>query len=79
MPDKTPGAGFSRPGLTKFCGLDELGLEVVGQRLEPNRAMPACRVVEPISGALAAAARAPRVTPSFGSWPTSRWAGAPQC
>jgi transposase len=47
MPDKTPGAGFSRPDLTKFCGLDELGLEVVGQRLEPNRALLACRVVEP--------------------------------
>jgi transposase len=27
--------------------LDELGLEVVGQRLEPDRAVLACRVVEP--------------------------------
>ncbi|RCS57779.1 ISL3 family transposase [Microbacterium sp. JB110] len=30
-----------------FCRLDELGLEVTGQRLEPNRAVLACRVVEP--------------------------------
>jgi hypothetical protein len=28
-----------------FCRLDELGLEVVGQRLEPDRAVLACRVV----------------------------------
>jgi transposase len=27
--------------------LDELGLEVVGQRLEPDRAVLACRVIEP--------------------------------
>ena len=38
---------FSRPDLTKFCRLDELGLRVVGQRLEPDRAVLACRVVEP--------------------------------
>jgi transposase len=30
-----------------FCRLDELGLEVTGQRLEPDRAVLACRVVEP--------------------------------
>ena len=35
------------PDLTTFCRLDELGLEVVGQRLEPDRAVLACRVVEP--------------------------------
>jgi transposase len=40
-------ATFACPDLTKFCGLDELGLEVVGQRLEPDRAVLACRVVEP--------------------------------
>lgn len=33
--------------LTTFCGLDELGLEAVGQRIEPDRAVLACRVVEP--------------------------------
>ena len=35
------------PDLTTFCRLDELGLEVTGQRLEPDRAVLACRVVEP--------------------------------
>ncbi len=43
MPDAT----FACPDLTTFCRLDELGLEVVGQRLEPERALLACRVVEP--------------------------------
>jgi transposase len=40
-------ATFDRPNLTTFARLDELGLEVVGQRLEPDRAVLACRVVEP--------------------------------
>jgi transposase len=35
---------FARPNLTAFCRLDELGLVVVGQRLEPKRAVLACRV-----------------------------------
>jgi len=39
-------ATFACPDLTTFCGLDELGLEVVGQRLEPDRAVLACRVVD---------------------------------
>ena len=43
MPDAT----FACPDLTTFTHLDELGLEVVGQRLEPDRAVLACRVVEP--------------------------------
>ena len=47
MDDATPGAGFGRADLTTFAGLDELGLEVTGQRLEPGRAVLACRVVEP--------------------------------
>ena len=38
---------FACPDLTKFCGLDELGLVVTGQRLEPDRAVLACRVAEP--------------------------------
>jgi transposase len=29
-----------------FCGLDELGLQVTGQRLEPGRAVLACRVLD---------------------------------
>jgi len=40
-------ATFACPDLTTFAGLEELGLEVVGQRLEPDRAVLACRVVEP--------------------------------
>ena len=43
MPDAT----FACPDLTKFARLDELGLVVVGQRLHPDRAVLACRVVEP--------------------------------
>ena len=42
MPDAT----FARPDLTTFCRLDELGLVAVGQRLEPRRAVLACRVVD---------------------------------
>jgi transposase len=39
-------ATFAGPDLSTFCRLDELGLKVVGQRLEPDRAVLACRVVE---------------------------------
>ncbi|QUW17848.1 ISL3 family transposase [Agrococcus sp. Marseille-Q4369] len=39
-------ATFASLDLTAFCGLDELGLEAVGQRLEPDRAVLECRVVE---------------------------------
>jgi transposase len=39
-------ATFACPDLTTFCRLDELGLEVTGQRLEPDRAFLACRVVD---------------------------------
>jgi transposase len=38
-------ATFACPDLTTFCRLDALGLEVTGQRLEPDRAVLACRVV----------------------------------
>ncbi|RYZ31157.1 MAG: ISL3 family transposase [Propionibacteriaceae bacterium] len=40
MPDAT----FACPDLTTFCRLDELGLEVTGQRLTPDRAVLACRL-----------------------------------
>jgi hypothetical protein len=40
-------ATFTCPDLTTFCRLEELGLEAVGQRLEPDRAVLACRVTEP--------------------------------
>ena len=46
MPDAT----FGCPDLTSFCRLDELGLVVVGQRLEPDRAVLACRVLEADDG-----------------------------
>jgi transposase len=42
-----PDATFGCPDLTTFAGVDELGLEVTGQRLAPDRAVLACRVVEP--------------------------------
>lgn len=42
-----PNATFDDCDLTKFCRLDELGLEATGQRLEPGRAVMACRVLEP--------------------------------
>ena len=38
-------ATFTAPDLTTFAGVDELGLEVTGQRLEPGRAVLACRVL----------------------------------
>ncbi|MFV2145206.1 transposase family protein, partial [Isoptericola sp. G70] len=38
-------ATFCTPDLTTFCRLDELGLVVVGQHLEPDRAVLECRVV----------------------------------
>jgi transposase len=44
--DATPPAGFGCPDLSVFCRLDELGLEVTGQRLEPDRAVLACRVAD---------------------------------
>ncbi|MEZ0164741.1 ISL3 family transposase [Kineococcus sp. LSe6-4] len=43
MPDAT----FTTPDLTTFTGLDDLGLIVTGQRLEPGRAVLDCRVLEP--------------------------------
>ncbi|MBK8437856.1 MAG: ISL3 family transposase [Austwickia sp.] len=42
-------ATFAAPDLTTFTRLDELGLRVVGQRLEPDRAVLACVVAEPDS------------------------------
>lgn len=42
MPDAT----LACPDVTTFCRLDELGLEVTGQRARPGRAMLACRIVD---------------------------------
>ena len=41
-----PEATFACPDLTTFCRLDELGLEVTGQRLLSDRAVLACRIVD---------------------------------
>ena len=38
-------ATFSDPDLTTFTGLDDLGLQAVGQHLEPDKAVLACRVL----------------------------------
>lgn len=38
---------FDHADLTAFCRLDELGLVVTGQRLEPDRVVLACRVLDP--------------------------------
>jgi transposase len=38
---------FADPDVTTFARLDGLGLKVVGQFLEPDRAVLACRVVDP--------------------------------
>lgn len=40
-------ATFVAPDLTTFAGLDELGLVVTGQRVEPERSVLECRVAEP--------------------------------
>ena len=37
---------YAAPDLSLFCRLDELGLEAVGQLLEPGRATLECRVLE---------------------------------
>lgn len=37
---------FARPDLTTFIRLDELGLEVVGQHVEPRHTVLVCRIVE---------------------------------
>jgi hypothetical protein len=39
-----PDVTFACPDLTTFCRLDELGLEVTGQRLAQDRAVLACRI-----------------------------------
>ena len=47
MHDATRAGAFACADLTTFCRLDELGLVVTGQRLEPTRAVLACKVVVP--------------------------------
>ena len=40
-----PNTTFDRPDLSTFTHLDDLGLEVTGQRIEPDHAVLACRIV----------------------------------
>ena len=63
MADATPAAGFACADLTLFCRLDELGLEVTGQRLEPGRAVLRAGSSSRIDGAGSAAVRGLCVTP----------------
>src|SRR4029077_7398299 len=37
-------ASFACADVTTFCRLDELGLEVTGQKVEPDRAVLACQI-----------------------------------
>ena len=39
-----PNTIFDRPDLSAFTGLDDLGLEVTGQRIWPDHAVLACRI-----------------------------------
>jgi len=68
-----PDATFACPDLTTFCRLDELGIEAVGQRLELDGAVIACRVVEPDQWCRKCGAREHLGTRSRGSWRTNRW------
>jgi hypothetical protein len=73
-------ATFVPPDLGSFCRLDELGLQVVGQRLEPGRVVLACRVVETDEFARwccrGGCEAAPRDSVTHG-WRISRWGVAP--
>jgi hypothetical protein len=73
-------ATFLTPDLGSFCRLDELGLQVVGQRLEPGRAVLACRVVETDEFARwccrCGCGAAPRDIVTRG-WRISRWGWRP--
>jgi hypothetical protein len=77
-------AAFGCLDLSTFCRLDELGLVVVGQRLEPDRAVLGAGswrpMTAPKAGADAVGVQEEPGTPSRGSWRTSRWAGdRPPC
>ena len=72
-------ATFACPDLTTFCRLDGLGLVVTGQRLEPDRAVLACQVVDvgpgrPVVPPLRLRGSGPGHA-SFGGWRMSRSGG----
>ena len=59
---------FDRPDLSVFTRLDDLGLEVTGQRVEADHAVLACRITgeDPVVSTL----RVP------GHFLVTRWSGA---
>lgn len=67
-------ATFVCPDLTTFCRIDELGLEVVGQRLDPGRAVS----LSPMTGAGAAVVGGRRSVRWCVGWRTNRWGGDPR-
>lgn len=58
-----PNASYDSPHLTTFCRLQELGLEVIGQRLERTGRWWSAGCCSPTGGAAGAAAPAPCGTP----------------
>ncbi len=70
---------FTTPDLTTFCRLDELGLQAVGQLLEPDRAVLECRVVDDdpwcrkcgAEGVPRDTVTRPLAHEPFGHWPTT--------
>ena len=69
-----PHAPFVRPDLGSFCRLDELGLQVEGQRLEPGRAVLRRRGCAARQRDPAAGARSARVAPDDVADHDPRWA-----
>ena len=71
-------ATFACPDLTTFTRLDELGLEVIGQRLEPDCAVFAgwCRRrVSPKTGTKGSSTAFARCLPlAWRCWPGGQWA-----
>ena len=72
-----PNTIFDRPDLSAFTRLDDLGLEVTGQRIEADHAVLACRIIG-VGGVDAAGAKAFLVAWWSGAWRTSPVGGAPR-
>jgi hypothetical protein len=72
-------ATFAYPDLTTFCRLEELGLEAIGQRLDPDRVVLACRVVEPDQWCRRCGAEGEPRDTVVRRLAHNRWAGVPPC
>lgn len=68
-------ATFADPDLTTFCGLDELGLVVVGQRVESDRACWRAGSFSRIRGVTAAVVRGSSGAAWSAGWLTNLWGG----